>query len=144
MDASRRLQRAPLKKVQIFYSCLIKLSLKPQMWYFHVIVLKRTVQICFKKRAARAARLFFLVQPIWQILNLWRCCCRWRRQCWSFYIKKTPIAGSEAFSRALRRPRRDSLRYDWLAPDWVMWPFSTICDWTNPSRTLSWHSPFYK
>ena len=48
MGASTGLQRAPFKKVQIYHSCLLKLSLKPQVWYFHVIVLKRTVQIALK------------------------------------------------------------------------------------------------
>ena len=34
------------------------------MWKFQIVVLQRTTGNCCKMHAARAARLFFLVQPI--------------------------------------------------------------------------------
>ena len=46
-----------------------------QIWKFHVFVCQTTSKHCTKKRAARAARLFFFIQPI-KSLDLW-CCC-WR------------------------------------------------------------------
>ena len=38
---------------------MLTLSAKPQMWYFHVVVLQRMTRNYAKERAARAARLFF-------------------------------------------------------------------------------------
>ena len=46
------------------YCCLLKLSSKPKLWLLHVVVLQRTALDCSKVRAARAARLFFLVPQI--------------------------------------------------------------------------------
>ena len=46
------------------YSCELVLSLKPQIWKFHVVVCQTTSKRCTKKRAAHAARLFFFIQPI--------------------------------------------------------------------------------
>ena len=34
------------------------------MWWFHVVVLQRTARNCSKVRAARAARLRFVMQPM--------------------------------------------------------------------------------
>ena len=34
------------------------------MWKFHVVVLQETARNCSKVRAARAARLYFTIQPI--------------------------------------------------------------------------------
>ena len=39
---------------------------------FHVVVWQTTSKHITKKRAARAARLFFLIQPN-QIINIWPC-----------------------------------------------------------------------
>jgi len=46
------------------YCCELALSLEPQIWKFHVVVWQTTSKHCTKKRAARAARLFFFIQPI--------------------------------------------------------------------------------
>ena len=46
------------------YCCQLALSSEPQTWKFHVVVWQTTSKQCSKKRAARAARLFFFVQPI--------------------------------------------------------------------------------
>ena len=43
---------------------MLTLSAKPQMWYFHVVVLQRMTRNYAKERAARAARLFFTIRPI--------------------------------------------------------------------------------
>ena len=40
---------------------MFTLSSKPQIWWFHVVVVQRTAKICAKKRAAR---LFFLFEPM--------------------------------------------------------------------------------
>ena len=40
------------------------LSSKPQMWYFHVVVLQRMTRNYVKVRAARAACLFYTIPPI--------------------------------------------------------------------------------
>ena len=51
------------KEWKIF--CLwLALSSELQIWKFHVVVWQTTTTNCTKKRAARAARLFFLIQPI--------------------------------------------------------------------------------
>ena len=57
------------------YRCEIVLLSETQIWKFHVIVCQTTSKHCTKKRASRAARLFFFIQPI-KSLDLW-CCC-WR------------------------------------------------------------------
>ena len=46
------------------YCCELPLSSEPQIWKFHVVVWQTTTKHCTKKRAARAARLFFFIQPI--------------------------------------------------------------------------------
>ena len=46
------------------YSRGLALSSKPQKWKSHVVVWQTTSKNCTKKRAARAARLFFFIQPI--------------------------------------------------------------------------------
>ena len=49
---------APLK-----YCCLR--SLKPSsIWEFHDVIWETSAKNCTKMRAARAAQLFFLIQPI--------------------------------------------------------------------------------
>ena len=42
------------------YCCDLVLSSEPQIWKFHVVVRQTPSKHCTKKRAARAARLFFL------------------------------------------------------------------------------------
>ena len=51
------------KEWKIYY-CELALSSEPQIWKFHVVVWQTTSKNCTKKRAARAARLFFFIQPI--------------------------------------------------------------------------------
>ena len=46
------------------YCCQLALSSEPQKWKFHVVVWQTTSKHCAKNCAARAARLFFLFQPI--------------------------------------------------------------------------------
>ena len=46
------------------YCCELALSSEPQIWKFHVVVWQTTSKHCTKKRAARAARLLFFIQPI--------------------------------------------------------------------------------
>ena len=46
------------------YCWELALLSEPQIWKFHVVVWQTTSKHCTKKRAARAARLFFFVQPI--------------------------------------------------------------------------------
>ena len=46
------------------YCCELALSSEPQTWKFHGVFWQTTSNICTKKRAARAARLFFSIQPI--------------------------------------------------------------------------------
>ena len=46
------------------YCCELPLSSEPQIWKFHVVVCQTTSKHCTKKRAARATRLFFFIQPI--------------------------------------------------------------------------------
>ena len=46
------------------FRCRFALSTEPQIWKFHVIVWPTTSKHCIKKRATRAARLFFLIQPM--------------------------------------------------------------------------------
>ena len=47
------------------YCCELALSSDPQIWKsVHVAVWQTTSKHCTKKRAARAARLFFFIQPI--------------------------------------------------------------------------------
>ena len=46
------------------YCCELPLSWEPQIWKFPVVVWQTTSKHCTKKRAARAARLFFFIQPI--------------------------------------------------------------------------------
>ena len=46
------------------YCCELALSSEPQIRKFHVVVWQTTSKHCTKKRAARAARLFFFIQPI--------------------------------------------------------------------------------
>ena len=60
------------------YCCGLTLSSEPQTWKFNDFVWRITSKNCTKKRAARAARLFFLIQPI-KIVDMWRCPCRCRR-----------------------------------------------------------------
>ena len=43
---------------------MFTLSLKPKIWKIHVVIWQTTSKNCTKVRAARAARLFFLIQPI--------------------------------------------------------------------------------
>ena len=45
------------------YCCVSTLSFKP-FWKSHVVIWQTTSKNCTKVRAARAARLFFLIQPI--------------------------------------------------------------------------------
>ena len=66
------------KDWKIYCSELVLLS-ETQIWKFHVVVCQTTSKHCTKKRAARAARLFFLIKPI-KSLHLWCCCWRCRRQ----------------------------------------------------------------
>ena len=42
----------------------LALSSEPQIWKFHIVAWQTTSKHCTKKRAARAARLFFFIQPI--------------------------------------------------------------------------------
>ena len=51
-------------KEEKIYCCEIALSSKPQIWKFPVVVWQTTSKHCTKRRAARAARLFFFIQPI--------------------------------------------------------------------------------
>ena len=46
------------------YCCELALSSEPQIWKFHVVVYQTTSKHCTKKRAARAPRIFFFIQPI--------------------------------------------------------------------------------
>ena len=46
------------------YCCELTLSSEPQIWKFCVVVCQTTSKHCTKKRATRAARLFFFIQPI--------------------------------------------------------------------------------
>ena len=46
------------------YGCDLALSSEPQIWKLHVVVLQTTSKHFTKKRAARAARLFLLIQLI--------------------------------------------------------------------------------
>ena len=46
------------------YCCELPLPSEPQIWKSHVVVWPTTSKHCTKKRAARAARLFFFIQPI--------------------------------------------------------------------------------
>ena len=46
------------------HCCEFALSSKPQIWKFHVVVWQTTSTNYAKKRAARAARLFFFIKPI--------------------------------------------------------------------------------
>ena len=46
------------------YCCELALSSEPQIWKFHVVVWQTMSKHCTKKSAARAARLFFFIQPI--------------------------------------------------------------------------------
>ena len=46
------------------YCCELALSSEPQIWKFHVVVWQTTSKHWTKKRAARAARLFFFIQSI--------------------------------------------------------------------------------
>ena len=46
------------------YCCELALSSEPQIWKFHVVVWPTTSKHCTKKRAARAARSFFFIQPM--------------------------------------------------------------------------------
>ena len=46
------------------YCCELALSSELQIWKFHVVFCQTTSKHCIKKRAARAARLFFFIQPI--------------------------------------------------------------------------------
>ena len=57
------------------YCCELALWSEPQIWKFHVVVWQTTSKHCTKKRAARAARLFFFIQPITDHWFVWRC--RW-------------------------------------------------------------------
>ena len=53
------------------YCCEFVLSSEPQIWKFHVVVSQTTPNHCTKKRAARAARLFFFIKPIkWLICGV--------------------------------------------------------------------------
>ena len=51
------------KEWKIYCSELALLS-EPQIWQFHVVVCQTTSKHCTKKRATRAARSFFFIQPI--------------------------------------------------------------------------------
>ena len=46
------------------YCCELALSSEPQIWKLHVVFRQTTTRHCTKKRAERAARLVFLIQPI--------------------------------------------------------------------------------
>ena len=46
------------------YCCELPLSSEPQIWKFHVVVWQTTSKHCTKTLVARAARLFFFIQPI--------------------------------------------------------------------------------
>ena len=46
------------------YCCGLVLSVEPQIWEFHDVICQTASKHCTKKRAARAARLVFLIQPI--------------------------------------------------------------------------------
>ena len=46
------------------YGCELPLSSEPQIWKFPVVVWQTTSKHCTKKRAARAARSFFFIQPM--------------------------------------------------------------------------------
>ena len=51
-------------KEEKIYCCELALSTEPQIWKFHVVLWQTTSKHCTKKRAARAARLLFFIQPI--------------------------------------------------------------------------------
>ena len=51
-------------KERKIYCCELALSSEPQIWKFDVVVWQTTAKHCTKYRAARAARLFFIIQPI--------------------------------------------------------------------------------
>ena len=51
-------------KERKIYFCELALLSKSQIWKFHVVVWQTTSKHCTKYRAARAARLFFFIQPI--------------------------------------------------------------------------------
>ena len=51
-------------KEEKIYCCELPLSTEPHIWTFPVVVWQTTSKHCTKKRAARAARLFFFIQPI--------------------------------------------------------------------------------
>ena len=58
-------ERFPYKGRELkIFCCGLELASEPQIWKFHVVVWQTTSKCCSKKRAARAARLFFLIQPI--------------------------------------------------------------------------------
>ena len=57
------------------YCCGHAMSTEPQKLKFHVVVWQSMSKIFSRKRAARAARLFF-PRSTNQTLNLWRCRCR--------------------------------------------------------------------
>ena len=65
--ATTGLQEALLMKIQKNeknYFCLLKLSSKPQLWWFGMVSFQWKTGDCSKVCAARAARLFLGVQPI--------------------------------------------------------------------------------
>ena len=46
------------------YCCEVPLSSEPQLWKFLFVAWQTTSKHCTKKRAARAAQLFYFIQPI--------------------------------------------------------------------------------
>ena len=46
------------------YCCQLALLSESQIWKFHVVIWQTTSKHCTRKRSARAARLFFFIQPI--------------------------------------------------------------------------------
>ena len=95
------------------YRCEHVLLSETQIWKFHVIVCQTTSKHCTKKRASRAARLFFFIQPI-KSLDLWCCCWRlftiyqkgFRNFGWNVYGKAILVFPTGKFPKFSERLER--------------------------------------
>ena len=73
LDCSRRGWRK--KRNLTICCCLFNLSSKPQMWWFHVVILQRRHGIVLSACRTCGTPIFHCSTN--QILDLWRCLCRW-------------------------------------------------------------------
>ena len=92
------------------YPQVMTLSIKPQIWLFHVVVLLTTAKKWTKVKNARAGRARLLFLPT-KYANLWRSRCRRRCRCLSSLMKAVHFPSDLTSLLRHRDPEKRQLIY---------------------------------